>query len=201
MGDTIRTIAFDPNTGIYGLDMANDGSVFCISTYNVIYIFNADGSRRDSISQYGQTVSKISGDGTYFVKGDFNSRACLYRWNGSNYDLVWQCFTGHPWVTAVGISDDGSTIMAGTYQYSPNNTGKVMLLFLQVIQEKNHGSDTDPTGSNFDMPSTSRNSKPTAKRACQAQIIPRLSERQRMSAFTNHFVQQFQSDGDTRLFD
>ncbi|MGD9380774.1 MAG: T9SS type A sorting domain-containing protein, partial [candidate division WOR-3 bacterium] len=65
--------------------------------------------------------------GKYFVKGDFNSRACLYRWNGSNYDLVWQCFTGHPWVTAVGISDDGSTIMAGTFQYSPNNTGKVLL--------------------------------------------------------------------------
>ncbi len=126
-GDTIRTIDFDPNTGIYGLDMANDGSVLCVSTYNVIYVFNADGSRRDSISQYGQTVSKISGDGTYLVKGDFNSRTYLYRWNGSNYDLVWQHYTGHPWVTAVAISDNGSTIMAGTFQYSPSNTGKVLL--------------------------------------------------------------------------
>ncbi len=126
-GDTIRTIPFDPNTGIYGLDMANDGSVLCITTYNAIYVFNADGSRRDSIQQYGQTAAKISGDGSYFVKGDFNSRACLYRWNGTSYDLVWQCFTGHPWVTAVAISDDASTIMAGTYQYSPANTGKVLL--------------------------------------------------------------------------
>jgi len=126
-GDTIRTISFDPNTGIYGLDMASDGSVFCVSTYNVIYIFNADGSRRDSIPQYGQTVAKISGDGKYLVKGDFNTRTYLYRWNGSNYDQIWQCLTGHPWVTAVAISWDGSTIMAGTYQYSPANAGKVLL--------------------------------------------------------------------------
>jgi hypothetical protein len=126
-GDTVRTIAFNPNTGIYGLDMANDGSVLCVSTYNAIYIFNADGSRRDSVQNYGQTVAKISGDGAYMVKGDFNTRAYLYRWNGSSYTLVWQCYTGHPWVTAVAISDDGSTIMAGTYQYSPTNTGKVLL--------------------------------------------------------------------------
>jgi WD40 repeat protein len=126
-GDTIRTISFNPNTGIYGLDMTPDGSVFCVSTYYAIYIFNADGTRRDSISQYGQTVAKISGDGKYLVKGDFNTRAYLYRWNGSNYDLAWQCYTGHPWVTRVAISRDGSTIMAGTYQYSPVNSGKVLL--------------------------------------------------------------------------
>jgi hypothetical protein len=126
-GDTIRTISFNPNSGIYGIDMANDGSVICVSTYYAIYVFNADGSRRDSIANYGQTAAKISGDGTYVVKGDFYTRVYLYRWNGSSYDLVWQCFTGHPWVTAVAISDDGSTIMAGTYQYSPANTGKVLL--------------------------------------------------------------------------
>jgi hypothetical protein len=126
-GDTIRTISFDPNTGIYGLDMTSDGSVFCVSTYNVIYVFNADGSRRDSIPQYGQTVARMSDDGVYLVKGDFNTRTYFYRWNGSDYDLVWQDPTGHPWVTAVTISDDGSTIMAGTYQYSPTHSGKVLL--------------------------------------------------------------------------
>ncbi len=126
-GDTIRTVPFNPTTGIYGIDMANDGSVFCVTTYYAIYVFNADGSRRDSIGQYGQTVAKISGDGTYLVKGDFNTRVYLYRWNGSTYDFVWQYFTGHPWVTAVAISDDASTIMAGTFQYSPTNSGKVLL--------------------------------------------------------------------------
>jgi WD40 repeat protein len=126
-GDTVRTIAFDPNTNVYGLDMASDGSVFCVSTYNVIYVFNADGSRRDSIPQYGQTVAKISADGKYLVKGDFNTRTVLHRWNGSSYELAWQYYTGHPWVTAVAISDDASTIMAGTYRSSPTYAGKVLL--------------------------------------------------------------------------
>lgn len=126
-GDTIRTISFDPNTSVYGLDMTSDGSVLCVSTYNAIYVFNADGSRRDSLSNYGQTVARISDDGVYLVKGDFYSSTYLYRYNGSTYDLAWQCYTGHPWVTVVGISADGSTIMAGTYQYSPANTGKVLL--------------------------------------------------------------------------
>jgi hypothetical protein len=126
-GDTIRTIRFNPTRGIYGVDMTGDGSVICISTYDAIYVFNQDGSRRDSILQYGQTPAKISGDGMYLVKGDFNTRVYLYRWNGTDYDLVWQHATGHPWVTSVAISDDGSTVMAGTYQYSPSNTGKVLL--------------------------------------------------------------------------
>jgi len=126
-GDTIRTISFNPTRGIYGVDMANDASVICVSTYDAIYVFNADGSRRDSIMQYGQTPAKISADGKYLVKGDFYTRVYLYRWNGSNYDQMWQHATGHPWVTSVAISDDGSTIMAGTFQYSPGNTGKVLL--------------------------------------------------------------------------
>lgn len=126
-GDTIRTITFNPTNGIYGLDASSDCSVFCVSTYNALYIYNFDGTRRDSLFHYGQTVAKISGDGSYVVKGGFNATVYLYRWNGSIYELVWQQNTGHPWVTAVAISRDASTIMAGTYQYSPNNTGKVAL--------------------------------------------------------------------------
>ena len=126
-GDTIRTISFDQNTGIYGLDCSNDCSVFCISTYDVIYVFDIDGTRRDSIYHYGQTVARISGDGQYLVKGGFNYSVYFYRWNGSSYNQIWQHYTGHPWVTAIAISDDGSTIMAGTYQYSPSSTGKVLM--------------------------------------------------------------------------
>lgn len=126
-GDTIRTIQFPTSGGIYGLDMATDGSVFCVSTYNAIYIYEQDGSRRDSLYNYGQTVAAMSGDGKYIASGAFNQRVYLHRFNGSDYDPVWQHVTGHPWVTAVAISDDGSTIMAGTFQYSPSNSGKVLL--------------------------------------------------------------------------
>ncbi|MGQ9664096.1 MAG: FlgD immunoglobulin-like domain containing protein [bacterium] len=126
-GDTIRTISFSPNNGIYGLDISNDGTVFCISTYYATYIYNLDGTRRDSLYNYGQTVAKISGDGNFVVKGHFNSTVYLYRWNGSNYTLKWQHNVGHPWVTAVAISDNGATIMAGTFQYSPTYSGKVVM--------------------------------------------------------------------------
>lgn len=126
-GDTIRTINFSPNNGIYGLDISNDGTVFCISTYYATYIYNLDGTRRDSLYNYGQTVAKISGDGKYVVKGHFNGTVYLYQWNGSNYTLKWQHYVGHPWVTAVAISDNGATIMAGTFQYSPTYSGKVVM--------------------------------------------------------------------------
>src|SRR4030042_1942929 len=126
-GDTIRTIRYNATSGIYGLDATSDGSVFCISTYYAIFIFELSGLFRDSLPNYGQTVAKISGDGNYFVKGEFNQRVTLYRWNGSDYVQVWQHATGHPWVTVVDISNDGSTIIAGTYQYSPSNAGKVLM--------------------------------------------------------------------------
>jgi len=126
-GDTIRSLSFNPTRGIYGLDATGDCSVFCVSTYDAIYIYNLDGSRRDSLFQYGQTVAKISDDGKYVVRGDFYGRVSLYRWDGAEYDLVWQHYVGHPWVTAVAVSDDGSTIMAGTFQYTPSNTGKVLM--------------------------------------------------------------------------
>ncbi|MEO0227303.1 MAG: FlgD immunoglobulin-like domain containing protein [candidate division WOR-3 bacterium] len=126
-GDTIRTIDFNPNSGIYGLDISDDGSIFCISTYYAIYIYEFNGTRRDSLANYGQTVAKISADGKYIVKGDFYGRTYLYRWTGTNYTLKWQHQTGHPWVTAVAISDSGSTIMAGTFQYSPTYSGKVLM--------------------------------------------------------------------------
>jgi hypothetical protein len=126
-GDTIRTISFVLNLGIEGLDISNDGSVLCVTTYYAIYVFNQSGTRRDSLYNYGQTPAAISGDGKYLVRGDFSSQVYLYRWSGSAYTLKWQQATGHPWVTSVAISDNGATIMAGTYQYSPANSGKVLM--------------------------------------------------------------------------
>lgn len=127
LGDTIRTINFVPNNGIQGVQISANGSILMVTTYYAIYVYNLDGSRRDSIYNYGQTPAAISGDGKYLVKGEFNSRVTFYRWNGSSYTQVWQHNTGHPWVTTVAISDNGATIMAGTFQYSPSYSGKVLM--------------------------------------------------------------------------
>jgi len=126
-GDTLRTIDFTPNSGTQGIDISTDGSVICLTTYYAIYVFNSDGTRRDSLYNYGQTSAAISGDGKYVVRGDFSSQVYLYRWSGSAYVQKWQHAAGHPWVTSVAISDNGATIMAGTFQYSPANAGKVLM--------------------------------------------------------------------------
>jgi hypothetical protein len=127
-GDTIRTITFNPNSGIYGLDITDNGSLFCVSTYYAIYVYDINGTRRDSIANYGQTPAKISSaDGKYVVTGDFNGRAYLYHWTGSAYTLKWQHQTGHPWVTSVAVSDSGSTIMVGTFNYTSPYWGKALM--------------------------------------------------------------------------
>lgn len=126
-GDTLRTVSFASNVGIYGLDATPDFSVFCVSTYYAIYIYEFDGTRRDSIANYGQCAAKISDNGDNMVKGDFNSLTKLYCWNGSSYDLAWQYHMTHPWVMSVAISGDGSTIMSGTIRLSPSYAGKVAM--------------------------------------------------------------------------
>ncbi len=127
-GDTVYTRHFNPTRGLYGVDISADGHVVVVSTYDMIFIWE-DGDSRGTLGNYGQTTARTSGDGSVVVTGDFNGYTRAFVWNpgGPYYELVVNGHTGHPWVTAVGVSEDGSTIMAGTYQYSPASTGKVLL--------------------------------------------------------------------------
>jgi len=112
-GDSLYAVDFDRGSGIYGVELSSDGSIAVVSTYYVISIFE-NGILRGTISNYGQTAAHVSGDGSRVVKGDFNGRVTVYEWNGSNYIQMWQSYIGGPWVVAVDISEDGSTVMAGT---------------------------------------------------------------------------------------
>jgi hypothetical protein len=127
-GDTVYTRHFNPTSGLYGVDISDDGHVVVVSTYDMIFIWE-DGDSRGTLGNYGQTTARVSGDGSVVVLGDFNGYMKAYRWNavGPYYELLIQDYTGHPWVTSVGVSRDGSTIMAGTFQYSPANSGKVLM--------------------------------------------------------------------------
>jgi hypothetical protein len=127
-GDTVYTRHFNPTRGLYGVDISADGHVVVVSTYDMIFIWE-DGNSRGTLGNYGQTTARTSGDGSVVVTGDFNGYARAFVWNpgGPYYELVVNSYTGHPWVTAVGVSEDGSTVMAGTFQYSPANAGKVLL--------------------------------------------------------------------------
>ncbi len=112
-GNPLYTVDFDPTNGLYGVDISDNGSVICVTTYNMIYVYE-NGNLRETIPHYGQTDARIDGIGNYLVKGDFNGYVRVYEWDGSNYNLLWQSYIGGPWVTGVDISRDGSTIMAGT---------------------------------------------------------------------------------------
>lgn len=127
-GDTVYTRHFNPTRGVYGVDISTDGHVIVVSTYDMIFIWE-DGNSRGTLGNYGQTTARVSGDGSVVVLGNFSGLVRVYRWNpgGPYYDLLIEDQTGHPWVTAVAVSDDGSTVMAGTYQYNPVSTGKVLM--------------------------------------------------------------------------
>jgi hypothetical protein len=112
-GDSLYAVDFDRGNGIYGVDLSSDGTIALVSTYYVHSIFE-NGILRETITNYGQTPAKLSSDGSRLVKGDFSGNVTLYEWNGSSYIQQWQSHIGGPWVAAVAISDDGSTIIAGT---------------------------------------------------------------------------------------
>lgn len=112
-GDSLYAVDFDLGNGIYGVELSSDGSIAVVSTYYVISVFE-NGILRGTISNYGQTAAQVSGDGNRIVKGDFSGNVTVYEWNGSNYNQMWLSNIGGPWVVAVDISNDGSTVMAGT---------------------------------------------------------------------------------------
>lgn len=127
-GDTVYTRHFNPTRGAYGVDISADGHVVVASTYDMIFIWE-DGTSRGTIANYGQTTARTSGDGSIIVMGNFNGYMKAFRWNslGGYYELLYEHRTLHPWVTAVAVSEDASTIMAGTFQYSPGYSGKVLM--------------------------------------------------------------------------
>ena len=124
-GDTVLTRPYNSTRGLYGVDLSTDGSVVMVSTYDSLEVWRS-GVRAPNVPNYGQTPAKISGDGSTIVTGDFSASVRTYRWNGSSYASLWTSNTGHPWVTAVDISADGNWVVAGTFQYSPSNMGKVL---------------------------------------------------------------------------
>jgi WD40 repeat protein len=116
--DTVFTRHFVPTQGLYGVDLSLDGSIALVSCYGQLYVFEVpSGNVREALPNYSQNIAKVSANGQRVVNGDFTGVVYLYQWNGSNYDTHWIRATGHDWVTAVDISDDGSTVVCGTLDF------------------------------------------------------------------------------------
>ncbi|HID32718.1 MAG TPA: WD40 repeat domain-containing protein [bacterium (Candidatus Stahlbacteria)] len=117
-GDIMWSANFSEGNRLQGLDISFNGSVVVVTVYDSCFIFE-NGIIRDRLpigttNTGTQYAARISEDGRYLVTGDYYGRLKLYRWNGSGYDLVWTAQVGNPWITDVGISADGSTVVCGT---------------------------------------------------------------------------------------
>ena len=105
-----------------GLMVSPNGEFVAANTRTFVKVWSATtGALRDSLPIPGETqaTAVISADGEFVATGGFNRTLNLYRWNGAEYTLHWSYFIpGTTWITALAISSDGSTLVAGTWTNS-----------------------------------------------------------------------------------
>ncbi len=129
-GDTILTRTFDLAQGLNGIDLSDDGSVAVVSCYSAIYVYEIpNGTQRTTLYNYSQNIAKTSSDGSLVTIGTFTGVVYLYAWNGAEYSTRWIRATQHDWVTAVDVSNDGSTVACGTMDFDGGQIvgGKFMM--------------------------------------------------------------------------
>ena len=105
-----------------GIDFSSDGSVIVINGRNHLFVLNSiDGSLIwDHFLDNTEAPAVISGDGHIIATADNSGfiQARIFNSITAEYDLLWQyrvpvgTFTN--WASSVDISEDGSTIVAGT---------------------------------------------------------------------------------------
>jgi hypothetical protein len=128
--DTIFTRHFDPAQGLYGVDVSDDGSVVVVSCYSQLNVYEIpSGNFRGGLYNYSQGTAKISGDGSLIANGTFAGSVYLFEWDGIEYSTRWIRATQDDWVTAVDISNDGSTVACGTLDFTGGQIsgGKFMM--------------------------------------------------------------------------
>lgn len=122
----IRSLPAPPE----GLCVSGDGRYVAANIRGFVKIWDATtGALRDSVLITGdtETPAVLSENGAYLVTGGFSKTVRLYRWNGVDYVQSWaNTISSTTWVTALAISRDGTTIVAGTWT---NPTGGQVLVY------------------------------------------------------------------------
>lgn len=102
-----------------GVCVSGDGLVVSANTRGIVKVWDAiTGALRDSVAIPGETETPavLSEDGSYLVTGGFTETVRLYSWNGSDYVEDWaSTIDNTSRITALAISRDGSSIVAGTW--------------------------------------------------------------------------------------
>ncbi|MGD8395826.1 MAG: WD40 repeat domain-containing protein, partial [Candidatus Eiseniibacteriota bacterium] len=110
---------------------AADGNWLVVNSRTHAVVFDAvTGAVRDTVSIPGETqaAAGISGDGSILAVGGFSRRTYVFEWDGNAYAPLWNHFiSGVTWITAIDVSDDGSTVMVGTLLIATPYGGKVVM--------------------------------------------------------------------------
>lgn len=130
-----RAICFQRQTGLVlwsyqlegqaiGMDCSADGTRLAVSCRSDTTVLDtSSGQLLDLVIHPGgsQTLPSLSGDGALLAVGTSEGQLMLSSWNGSAYLQRWQylfpVLDDEPFVSAVDISDDGSTVAAGTLDF------------------------------------------------------------------------------------
>ena len=116
---------------VQGGRAAADGAWVAINSRTVVHVYDSQtGVLRGSAPIPGETQATvgISRDGSVLAIGGFVSTLFVYRWNGSQYALAWSTVVPvSTWITAVDVSDNGSTVMVGTWVFTTPDLGRVIM--------------------------------------------------------------------------
>lgn len=112
--------------GLVGVNVSDDESKIIVTCAgnNTLYVLDPEVGDvvQDNIYYCQNTPSQapgMSADGTYIAWGDFDSKGYLYKWNGEQYEEVWNVGLAQDgqsgcWGYGCAVSTDGSTIALGT---------------------------------------------------------------------------------------
>lgn len=117
--------------GIVDGRYAADGDWIGVNSRTVVNVYNSQtGSLRGTVPIPGETevTVGISGDGNVLAIGGFSHILSVYQWDGNQYAELWNHnIPSVTWITAVDVSDDGSTVMVGTWLASTTGLGRVLM--------------------------------------------------------------------------
>jgi len=116
---------------VQGGRYAADGDWVAVNSRAAVDVYDSQtGVLRGSVAIPGETEATVgvSRDGNILAIGGFSRLLRVHQWDGSQYVPLW----GHvipsiTWITAVDVSDDGSTVMAGTWVFTTPDLGRVVM--------------------------------------------------------------------------
>jgi WD40 repeat protein len=112
------------NNYLRGFDLSADGSTLYFSAGAIAHVFDVASTSVVFTTGIGASFDShaISGDGSVFAFGNFNLLSVWQRSSGGYVKAFEATRPGSVYCARVDISDDGSTIGAGWYFYSPGLT-------------------------------------------------------------------------------